>query len=80
MGYALLVPGLVLAALLVAPPFLSGFLLTLLTQALIYAILAMSLDIVLGYTGLASLGTPPISALALTPSPSSPRVTAQASG
>ena len=56
MGYALLVPGLVLAALLVAPPFLSGFLLTLLTQALIYAILAMSLDIVLGYTGLASLG------------------------
>jgi branched-chain amino acid transport system permease protein len=28
----------------------------LLTQALIYAILAMSLDIILGYTGLASLG------------------------
>ena len=55
-GFALLVPGLTLAALLVAPPFLSGFLLTLLTQALIYAILAMSLDIVLGYTGLASLG------------------------
>jgi branched-chain amino acid transport system permease protein len=42
--------------LLIAPPFLSPFLLTLLTQALIYAILAMSLDIVLGYTGLASLG------------------------
>lgn len=56
MGRARLAPGLVLAALLVAPPFLSGFLLTLLTQALIYAILAMSLDIVLGYTGLASLG------------------------
>ena len=42
--------------LLVAPPFLSSFLLTLLTQALIYRILAMSLDIILGYTGLASLG------------------------
>jgi branched-chain amino acid transport system permease protein len=38
------------------PPFVSSFLLTLLTQALIYAILAMSLDIILGYTGLASLG------------------------
>jgi len=42
--------------LLVLPPFLSSFLLTLLTQALIYGILAMSLDIILGYTGLASLG------------------------
>jgi len=42
--------------LLVVPPFLSSFLLTLLTQALIYGILAMSLDIILGYTGLASLG------------------------
>jgi len=42
--------------LLVSPPLLSSFLLTLLTQALIYGILAMSLDIILGYTGLASLG------------------------
>ena len=42
--------------LIILPPFLSSFLLTLLTQALIYAILAMSLDIILGYTGLASLG------------------------
>src|SRR5919201_3803498 len=42
--------------LVIAPPLLSSFLLTLLTQALIYAILAMSLDIILGYTGLASLG------------------------
>jgi branched-chain amino acid transport system permease protein len=42
--------------LLILPPFLSSFLLTLLTQALIYAILAMSLDLILGYTGLASLG------------------------
>ena len=46
----------VLALLLGAPPFLSGFILTLLTQALIYSILAMSLDIILGYTGLSSLG------------------------
>jgi branched-chain amino acid transport system permease protein len=42
--------------LLISPPFLSSFILTLLTQALIYGILAMSLDIILGYTGLASLG------------------------
>ena len=48
--------GIVFVALLLAPPFLSSFLLALLTQAMIYAILAMSLDIVLGYTGLASLG------------------------
>src|SRR2546425_9326 len=45
-----------LLALLVAPPFVSSFLLALLTQAVIYAVLAMSLDIILGYTGLASLG------------------------
>jgi len=48
--------GLVLLLLLASPPFLSSFLLTLLTQSVIYAILAMSLDIILGYTGLASLG------------------------
>lgn len=45
-----------LALLLIAPPFLSSFMLTLLTQALILAILAMSLDVLLGYLGLASLG------------------------
>jgi branched-chain amino acid transport system permease protein len=45
-----------LALLLLAPPFLSSYLLTLVTQALIYAILAMSLDLLLGYTGLSSLG------------------------
>jgi branched-chain amino acid transport system permease protein len=37
-------------------PFLSSYPLTLLTQAVIVAILAMSLDVLLGYTGLASLG------------------------
>ncbi len=48
--------GLALALLVVVPPFLSAYLLTLLTQALIWAILAMSLDLLLGYTGLSSLG------------------------
>ncbi len=45
-----------LVGLALSPPVLSAYLLTLLTQALIYAILAMSLDLLLGYTGLASLG------------------------
>src|SRR2546426_7663667 len=49
-------PAIIFLLLLITPPFLSSFLLTLLTQALIYAILAMSLDIILGYAGLASLG------------------------
>jgi branched-chain amino acid transport system permease protein len=47
---------LMLVFLVSVPPFLSSYLLTLLTQALIYAILAMSLDLLLGYAGLASLG------------------------
>jgi branched-chain amino acid transport system permease protein len=51
-----LVLGVVFALLVVSPHFLSSFFLTLLTQTLIYAILAMSLDLLLGYTGLASLG------------------------
>ena len=47
----------ILAALLiVAPPFLSTYWVGLLTQMVILAILAMSLDILLGYTGLPSLG------------------------
>jgi branched-chain amino acid transport system permease protein len=37
-------------------PFLSSYWVGLLTQMLIFAILAMSLDILLGYTGLPSLG------------------------
>jgi branched-chain amino acid transport system permease protein len=40
----------------VVAPFLSAYPLTLLTQAAIVAILAMSLDVLLGYTGLPSLG------------------------
>ena len=47
---------LALALLVVAPPYLPPFLLTLLTQTLIYAILAMGLDLILGYAGLSSLG------------------------
>jgi branched-chain amino acid transport system permease protein len=45
-----------LLLLAAGPPFLPPFLLTLLTQTLIYAIVAMSLDLILGYTGLSSLG------------------------
>jgi len=46
----------VAALLVVVPPFLPTYPLTLLTQSLIYAVFAMSLDLLLGYTGLASLG------------------------
>jgi branched-chain amino acid transport system permease protein len=46
----------VLVLLAVGPPLFPPFLLTLMTQTLIYAIVAMSLDLVLGYTGLSSLG------------------------
>ena len=42
--------------LVAAPPFFNSYWIGLLTQALIFAILAMSLDILLGYTGLPSLG------------------------
>jgi branched-chain amino acid transport system permease protein len=50
--------GLILASLLllVLPPFYTSYWVTLLTQMLIFAILAMSLDILLGYTGLSSFG------------------------
>ena len=47
----------VAGALLVAvPPLLPAYPLPLLTQALIYGVFAMSLDLLLGYTGLPSLG------------------------
>jgi branched-chain amino acid transport system permease protein len=45
-----------LLLLLLLPPLLSSYLLTLLTQVLILAVMAMSLDLLLGYTGLPSLG------------------------
>jgi branched-chain amino acid transport system permease protein len=49
-------PVLVLVLLAAVPPFLSSYWVGLLTQIMIFAILAMSLDILLGYTGLPSLG------------------------
>jgi branched-chain amino acid transport system permease protein len=42
--------------LVAAPPLFDSYWIGLLTQVLIFAILAMSLDILLGYTGLPSLG------------------------
>jgi branched-chain amino acid transport system permease protein len=42
--------------LLMAPPFLNSYWIGLLTETLIFAVLAMSLDLLLGYTGLPSLG------------------------
>jgi branched-chain amino acid transport system permease protein len=55
-GRERLVLGVFLLVLVIVPPFFSGFLLALVTQTLILAILSMSLDIILGYAGLASLG------------------------
>src|SRR3989442_13874586 len=46
----------VMAGLAIVGPFLPAYPLTLLTQALILGILAMSLDVLLGYTGMPSLG------------------------
>jgi branched-chain amino acid transport system permease protein len=42
--------------LVVLPPFVTSYWITLLTQMLIFGILAMSLDILLGYTGMPSFG------------------------
>jgi branched-chain amino acid transport system permease protein len=42
--------------LAVLPPFYASYWVTLLTQMLIFGILAMSLDLLLGYTGLSSFG------------------------
>jgi len=56
-GGKVLAAAMLAAALLIAgPAFLSSYWVGLLTQVLIFAILAMSLDILLGYTGLPSLG------------------------
>src|SRR6202795_2308059 len=50
------VPLLGVLLLVLAPPFFTSYWVGLLSQMLIFAILAMSLDILLGYTGLPSLG------------------------
>jgi branched-chain amino acid transport system permease protein len=46
----------IIVLLIAGPPFLASYWVGLLTQMLIFALLAMSLDILLGYTGLPSLG------------------------
>jgi branched-chain amino acid transport system permease protein len=50
--------GLIIAFLIlvVMPPLYTSYWITLFTQMLIYGILAMSLDVLLGYTGLSSFG------------------------
>ncbi|MGH8683376.1 MAG: branched-chain amino acid ABC transporter permease [Burkholderiales bacterium] len=45
-----------LLALAAAAPFASPYVMLLITQALVFGIVAMSLDLLLGYTGLPSLG------------------------
>lgn len=54
-GKAFVVAGLLIAAV-VAPRFLSPFPLSVLVLIVIFAILAMSLDLLMGYTGMESLG------------------------
>jgi len=54
----LLIPGLgiVAIALIVLPPVLPTYIVILLSQTMIYAVVAMSLDVLIGYTNLGSLG------------------------
>jgi branched-chain amino acid transport system permease protein len=54
--YTSAVPSIVVVALIVVPPLMPTYWVGLLTQMVILAILAMSLDLLLGYTGLPSLG------------------------
>ncbi|MGH7374072.1 MAG: branched-chain amino acid ABC transporter permease [Candidatus Rokuibacteriota bacterium] len=56
MGRRALLAAVALAVLAVVGPLLPAYPLTLLTQALIVGILAMSLDLLLGYSGMPSLG------------------------
>jgi branched-chain amino acid transport system permease protein len=46
----------IIAGMAIVVPYADPFIVLLLTQALIFGILAMSLDLLLGYTGLSSLG------------------------
>jgi branched-chain amino acid transport system permease protein len=48
--------GILLAVLILLPPILPAYVTILITQSLIFAIVAMSLDILIGYTGLGALG------------------------
>ncbi len=56
MGRRVLVGCVVCGLMAAGAPLLPAYPLTLLTQVVIAAILAMSLDLLLGYTGLPSLG------------------------
>ncbi len=52
-----LIPYLAMAVfLLIVPPFISTYYISMLTKVLIFAIFAISLDLILGYTGLTSFG------------------------
>ena len=66
--------GLIAAVLVLfaLPPLYSSYWVTLLTQMLIFAILAMSLDILVGYSGLSSFGHAGFFGVAGTRLPSSP--------
>ena len=48
--------GVVLAVLLAFPFVTTGYPLTVLTEVLIFGLFAMSLDVILGYTGMPSFG------------------------
>lgn len=48
--------GVAVLVLVILPPLLPSYIVILLTQSLIYGMVAMSLDILVGYLGLASLG------------------------
>ena len=56
--FRLKIGGIIVAfiALLILPPVLPSYWLTILTQMLIFGVLAMSLDILMGYTGIVSFG------------------------
>jgi branched-chain amino acid transport system permease protein len=56
--YRLKIVGIIVAfiILLILPPILPSYWLTILTQMLIFGVLAMSLDILMGYTGIVSFG------------------------
>ena len=57
-AHRLKILGIVAAVILlvILPPFLSSYGLTILTQMLIFGVLAMSLNVLMGYAGLASFG------------------------
>ena len=55
-GWLSIVLGVAILILVVLPPILPTFIVILLTQSLIYGIVAMSLDVLVGYTKMPSLG------------------------